>query len=31
MNLGYDLTLAGGKVLEISRRNAAGLKELLSF
>lgn len=31
MNLGYDVTLAGGKVLEISRRNAAELKELLSF
>ncbi|MGW8390970.1 LytR/AlgR family response regulator transcription factor [Pseudoduganella sp. HUAS MS19] len=31
MNLGYDVTLTGGKVLEISRRNAAELKELLSF
>lgn len=31
MNLGYDVTLTGGKVLEISRRNATELKELLSF
>ena len=31
MSLGYDVTLTGGKVLEISRRNAAGLKELLSL
>lgn len=31
MNLGYDVTLTGGKVLEISRRNAIELKELLSF
>jgi two-component system LytT family response regulator len=28
---GYDVTLTGGKVLEISRRNAAALKERLSF
>lgn len=31
MNLGYDVTLACGKALEISRRNASELKELLSF
>lgn len=31
MNQGYFVTLTGGKVLEISRRNAAELKDLLSF
>lgn len=31
MSDGYKVTMADGKVLEISRRNAAELKELLSF
>lgn len=31
MSQGYDVTLTGGKLLEISRRNAAALKERLSF
>jgi two-component system LytT family response regulator len=31
MSQGYDVTLTCGKVLEISRRNAADLKERLSF
>ena len=28
---GYKITMADGKMLEISRRNATELKELLSF
>lgn len=31
ISLGYDVTMNDGKVIEISRRNAAELKELLSF
>jgi two-component system LytT family response regulator len=31
ISLGYDVTMNDGKVLEISRRNAADLKELLSL
>ena len=31
INYGYRLTLDDGKVLEVSRRNASELKELLSF
>ena len=31
ISLGYDVTMNDGKVIEISRRNAAELKELLSL
>jgi two-component system LytT family response regulator len=31
INYGYKLTLDDGKVLEVSRRNASALKDLLSF
>jgi two-component system, LytTR family, response regulator len=31
ISLGYDVTMNDGKVIEISRRNAADLKELLSL
>ena len=31
VSLGYDVTMNDGRVLEISRRNAAELKDLLSF
>lgn len=31
INFGYEITMNDGKVLEISRRNAAELKNLLSF
>jgi two-component system LytT family response regulator len=31
ISLGYDVTMNDGKVIEISRRNATELKELLSF
>lgn len=31
INFGYEITMSDGKVLEISRRNAAELKDLLSF
>ncbi len=31
ISLGYDVTMNDGKVIDISRRNAAELKELLSL
>ncbi len=31
ISLGYDVTMNDGRIVEISRRNAAELKELLSF
>lgn len=31
LNWGYEITMSDGKVLEVSRRNAAELKDLLSF
>ena len=31
MNDGYEITMSDGKLLDVSRRNAIELKELLSF